>query len=59
MKNQTFPSAFRLLFLVILAISLSCNEKVPQTTNSFFTIPFAKIIQNQREIKLSEIASDV
>lgn len=62
MKNQNFPFQLRLLLVLILATSLSCKEKAKNEineTNSFYTIPFAEIIKNKREVLLSEIATDV
>jgi hypothetical protein len=59
MKNLNFAFQFRLLFVLLLAASLSCKERTPKETNSFYTIPFAEIIKNTREVKLSEFATDV
>lgn len=62
MKNQNFPFQLRLLIISIFAICISCKEnakKEKSDTNSFYTIPFAEIVKNKREINLSEIASDV
>jgi hypothetical protein len=61
MKNQNFPLQLRLLLVLVLATSLSCREKAKNKTfetTSFYTIPFADIVKNKREIKLSEFASD-
>jgi len=35
------------------------NQNEQSETNSFYTIPFAGIIKNKREVKLSEFAKDV
>jgi len=59
MKNQNFSFQLRLLLVLILAISLSCKEKTTKETSSFYTIPFAEIVKNKREVKLSEFATSV
>lgn len=59
MKNLNLPYHLRLLFVVILAISLSCSENTQKEKNSFYTVPFAEIVKNKREVKLSEFATDV
>lgn len=62
MKNLNFSFQLRLLLVLILASSLSCKEKAKKETvetTAFYTIPFADIVKNKREIKLSEFATDV
>ncbi|MDP3446172.1 MAG: 6-bladed beta-propeller [Ignavibacteria bacterium] len=62
MKNLKLTIQLRLLLVLILATSLSCNEKAKKEnlkSNSFYTIPFAEIVKNKREVKLSEFATDV
>lgn len=59
MKNQNFPFQLRLLLVLILATSLSCKEKTKKETSSFYTIPFADIVKNKMEVKLSEFVTDV
>ena len=59
MKNLNFPFQLRLLLVLILATSFSCKEKTTKETSSFYTIPFAEIRKNKREVLLSEIATDV
>lgn len=59
MKNQNFSFQLRLLLVLILATSLSCKEKATKETTSFYTIPFAGIVKNKREVKLSEFATNV
>lgn len=61
-KNLYVPFQLKLLLILILATNLSCKEKTKKErseANSFYTIPFAEIIKNKREIKLSEFATDV
>jgi hypothetical protein len=61
-KNPNLTFYFKLWFVFILAFSFACNRK-PQKSNFdidlFYTIPFADIIKNQRQIKLSEVATEV
>lgn len=62
MKNLKLTIQLRLLLVLILATSLSCNEKAKKEnlkSNSFYTIPFAEIVKDKREVKLSEFATDV
>lgn len=68
MKNKV---TVKKLLLVLVLFSFSCSSKekkttvlenkpkVEQKTNQFFTIPFAEIIKNKREVPLSEIAESV
>jgi hypothetical protein len=61
MKNLNFLFQLKLLLVVILVTSLSCKEKTKKEkseANSFYSIPFAEIIKNKREVKLSEFATD-
>jgi len=62
MNKLNSLSKFQLLLILLLAVSFACTQHTSKTeteTNAFYTIPFAEIIKNQREIKLSEIVSDV
>lgn len=62
MKKRHFPIRFGVLLVLILTTTLSCKEKTQNenlNSGSFYTIPFADIIKHQREVKLSELASDV
>ena len=61
-KNLNFQFRLGLLLAFIFATFLSCKEKVKiekLNSNSFYTIPFAEIVKNKREVKLSEFATDV
>ena len=62
MKKPNFAFHFKLVFVLILALSTACSRNAKRETHetdSFYTIPFAEIIKNQREVKLSEFATDV
>jgi hypothetical protein len=61
-KRPKLTFYFKLLFVFILALSFACYRKTQKNnsdTESFYTIPFADIIKSQRQIKLSEVATDV
>lgn len=47
------------LLVLCLAMSLSCRETTTQESASFYSIPFAEILKNKREVKLSEFATDL
>ncbi len=58
--NFLFKSGFLLVLIFNLCISCSQeSKKITTETSSFYTIPFAEIIKDQHEVKLSEIATDV
>lgn len=60
MKNQC--NLFQLSLLFILLAILSCHrnsKKKLSDSTSFYTIPFNEIIKNQRQVNLSEIATDI
>lgn len=60
MMNLNFK--FRLLLFIFPFVSISCREytkNIELKSDSFFTVEFAEIVKNQREIKLSEVATDV
>lgn len=59
MKNLKRTIQLRLLLVLFLATCLSCIENTKKEKNSFYTIPFADIVKNKREVKLSEFATDV
>ncbi|SHJ99041.1 6-bladed beta-propeller protein [Tangfeifania diversioriginum] len=62
MKKTNFAILFKLFLLLTLAVSTACSRKAKNETHetdSFYTIPFAEIIKNQREVKLSEFANEV
>jgi len=69
MKTKLFPNQFFFAVILCTVICNSCREKgktqqtevktATQETSSFYTIPFAEIIKNKREVRLSEFASDV
>ncbi len=62
MKKQNDSFQLRLMLILILVICLSCKENYKKenlNTDSFYTIPFAEIVKNKREVKLSEIVTDV
>lgn len=59
MRNLNHSNKIRFLLILILVSSLSCNENIKQDGSSFFTIPFAEIIKDKQEVKLSEFATDV
>lgn len=62
MKRLCSLISFNFLLTLFLILCISCNEGLKKeipNTGSFYTIPFAKIVQNKREVKLSEIATDV
>lgn len=58
MKNLNYPFQLRFLLVLILATSLSCKEKPTKEKSSFYTIPFAEIVKNKQEVRLSEFATD-
>lgn len=52
----------KLLIVVLFASTVSCNKntgKESDKSGTFYSIPFDEIIKNQREVNLSEIATDV
>lgn len=62
MKNMNFKLRLLPFFIIVLAVSFSCNQKAKKETggtNSFYTIPFNQIVKNKREVKLSEFADDI
>lgn len=62
MKNLNFTFQLRILLVIIFVTNFSSCEnakKESSETNSFYTIPFADILKNQCEVKLSEFATDV
>ena len=60
MKKQYFPIQFSLLLALLVITTFSCQENTKkENSDSFYTIPFADIIEHQREVKLSEFATDV
>ncbi len=62
MKKLNFQLYLRFLLISVFAVSLSFCKNAKQENSkadSFYTIPFAEIIKNKQEVKLSEFASDV
>ena len=71
MKNQNYLFYAQFILICGLFTCVACqqkanNEKSRETTeekvvetNVFYTIPFAEIIKNKHEVKLSEFATDV
>lgn len=60
MKKQYFPIQLGLLLVFLVVTTLSCQEnRKKENSGSFYTIPFADIMKHQREVKLSEFATDV
>ncbi len=62
MNKLNFPIQLRLLVILVLAVSISCTnrEKKEQTkADTLLTIPFAELVKDKREVKLSEFASDI
>ncbi|MFW6275587.1 MAG: 6-bladed beta-propeller [bacterium] len=62
MKKPNFAFQFKLVFVLILALSFACSRNAKQEIfepDSFYIIPFAEIIKNKRQVKLSEFATDV
>ncbi len=71
MKNKNPLFYLQRILFFSLFVCLACqpqtnNKKGPEPTkeqadeaNSFFTIPFAEIVKNKRDVNLSEFASDV
>ncbi len=64
MKIKHHPLQFFVIIFLILSFCNSCQTKngkkaTSNETDSFYTIAFNEIVENKREVKLSEIASDV
>ncbi len=69
MKIKLFSFQFVLVIFLNTFLCISCHEKkktqtteaetVAEETSSFYSIPFAEIIKNKRDVNLSEFASDV
>lgn len=62
MKHLNFRFQIKLLLALVLIANFSCKQKADEEKGkggTFFTIPFAEIIKNKRQVKLSEIAGDV
>ncbi|MBW6537171.1 MAG: 6-bladed beta-propeller [Mariniphaga sp.] len=62
MKKINFVILFKSFLVLTLAVSTACSRNAKKKTTeseSFYIIPFAEIKKNQREVKLSEFATDV
>lgn len=51
--------SLRGLLSLFLIITVSCQKKAIQESGSFYSIPFAEIVKDQREVKLSEFATNL
>lgn len=60
MKKEYCKVSVIAIGVVIFSLFMSCNQKTTsKESDSFYTIPFAEILESKRDINLSEFATDV